>query len=101
MSDAPTPKGAINLPAYTDNRDFRTTILVLEDGTQVEVDPVALFIEAVENREREGAVYVQALKDGTHLQLSFTFETDEEHDEDTDVEIVKIDLRKEPQIIAK
>lgn len=86
-----------------DNRDFRTTVLTLDNGMTVEIDPVALFVNAVQNQEQEGPVFVEpsVMSDDGHnpaLRLAFIFSTDEEHDEDNDTEIVDIPLENVPDI---
>lgn len=89
-----------------DNRDLRETWLRIPGYGLFVIDPTKLFAQAIECAEQDGPIYVEVDKqnDGENnwtLQLSFTFSTEEEHDEDNDVEIVKIDCQNEPQLFGK
>ena len=35
----------------TDNRDMTTTVLILDNGDTVEINPVAMYVNAIENSE--------------------------------------------------
>ena len=39
----------IHLPVATDNRDMTTTVVTLDNGYQVEIDPIELFKNMLEN----------------------------------------------------
>ncbi len=69
MTDAPIPKGQLNLPAYSKNEYLTVTELVLEDGTRVQIDPCQLFGEALANADKAIVKYlIDVIKDlGTTL----------------------------------
>ncbi len=52
---------------YTDNRDISTTNLILDNGDQVEVDPLELFVNALENAGLEPLLF-QEVVDYLHLE---------------------------------
>lgn len=55
----------------TDNRDLNTTDLILSDGQRIEVDPVSLILNALENHGHILAYEIvrDVLKDQTRLSI--------------------------------
>lgn len=47
--NCPDPSDKIHLPVATDNRDMTTTIVTLDNGYQVEINPIDIFRNMLEN----------------------------------------------------
>ncbi len=59
---------------YTDNRDISTTNLILDNGDQVEVDVLELFVNALENAGMSEE-HLQEVIDYLHIQHEILVET--------------------------